>query len=333
MGGNKPTYTKITPWAQTEEIVKYRFPVESEPPIPTLDKPLIIESACSGWQIGGQRFPAIPISIEDQISEQVESVKAGAAIVHVHPRNPQTGLSVQDHPLMARILDGIFQKVGDCITSTHSWYPVPNADYDCITGTQELLELGKGNKYVQASLMVPIGYRTVENASYASADATIEGIKWMEANNVKPFYQLFDTYSHLAFKRFLFDQGSSMWKPFVMNIQIGKHEAHASNQDPWSHLQLITSMNVVKNNVPDSAIGVYPGGRNWLPLTTLGIILGADIVRVGVEDAYWMYPHKNEIIKKHSDIVKMTVDLAEMHGRRVVKNPAEARSILGMKLT
>ena len=333
MKGKKPNPSKIMPWEHTEEIVTHMFPVEREPPIQTMDKPLIIESACPGWQIGGERFPAIPLTIEDQIQEQVESVKAGAILIHVHPRNPETGRSVQDHELLARILDGIFDRAGDCITSTHAWYPVPNADYDCITGTQELLDLGKGNKYVQASLMVPIGYRMKENASYASAEATMEGIEWMEKNDVKPFYQLFDTYSHLAFKRFLFDQGFSTWKPYIMNIQIGKHEAHASNQDPWSFLQLITSMNVIKNNVSGSVIGVYPGGRNWLPMATMGILLGADIIRVGVEDAYWMWPHKNELIKKHSDIVKMTVELARMHGRRVVTDAEEARGILGMKLS
>jgi DNA-binding transcriptional regulator YhcF (GntR family) len=42
---------------------------------------------------------------------------------------------------------------------------------------------------------------------------------------------------------------------------------------------------------------------------------------------------QDEIIKKHSDVVKMTVELAQRHGRRVVTNAEEARKILGMKLT
>jgi 3-keto-5-aminohexanoate cleavage enzyme len=317
----------------TKDIVKFMYPVEDEPIIPTMNRPLIIESACPGWQTAGKRFPAIPISIKDQIKAQVDSVKAGAAIVHVHPRDPKTGNALMKHTLLAEVLDGIFDQVGDCITTTHSWFAVPNSDFDFIKGTQELLELGQGNKYVQGSLVVPIGYHTREHSSFASAESTVVGIKWYEKMGVKPVYQLFDTYAHMGFKRFLFDKGISKWKPFIMNIQIGKHESHTNNKDPWSYMQLITNISLIKENIPGSMIGVYPGGRNWLPMIVLGMLMGVEIVRVGVEDCYWMYPHKNEIIKKHSDVVKMTVELANLLGRNVVTDPKEARKILGMKLT
>jgi 3-keto-5-aminohexanoate cleavage enzyme len=78
---------------------------------------------------------------------------------------------------------------------------------------------------------------------------------------------------------------------------------------------------------------VYPGGRNWLPMANLGILLGADVIRVGIEDCYWMYPHRNEIIKSNADVVRMFVALARSLGRRVVTDAEEARKILGMKLT
>jgi 3-keto-5-aminohexanoate cleavage enzyme len=316
-----------------KDAVNYMFPVEREPRISTMDKPLIIESACPGFQMGGKRFPAIPRTLKEQIAAQVESVKAGAVMVHVHPRDPKTGNAVMNHKLLKQVLDGIFEEAGDFISMTHSWYGVPNSDFDFITGTQELLDLGGGNKYVQGSLIVPIGYRTAPTQSYASANSTMEGVRWYEARHIKPIYQNFDTYSHLAFKRFLIDTGASTSKPYIMNIQIGKHEAHAINRDPWSYLQLITNVNVIKENIPESRIGIYPGGRNWLPMVTMGILMGADIVRVGIEDCYWMYPHRDDLIKKNSDVVKMTAELARIHGRRVVTNAAEARKILGMKLT
>lgn len=137
----------------------------------------------------------------------------------------------------------------------------------------------------------------------------------------------------MGFKRFVFDQGVGNWKPHILNVQIGKHEATANNKDPWSYLQLITSMNMIKENMPESAIGVYAGGRNWLPMIVMGIMMGANIVRVGIEDCYWLYPHKDEIIKKNADVVKMTVDIANLLGRKVVTDVEEARKILGIKLT
>jgi uncharacterized protein (DUF849 family) len=336
MSNDNPISTgpaKYAPFEMGKEMVTEKFPIDLEPRIGTLEKPLIIESACPGWQVGGARFPAVPITLEEQIREQVESVRAGATIVHVHPRDPNTGQAQMNHKLLAKILDGVFAEAGDCIMFTQSYYPVRDAEVDYITGTQELLELGKGNKYVQGSLLVPIGHHTTGQPSYVSAKCTIEGVKWLQAHDVKPVYQLFDTQSHLGFKSHVFDPAVDTWKPHVLNIQAGKHDALVINQDPWSYLQLITNINILKANIAQSVVGIYPGGRNWLPMAVMGILLGADVVRVGIEDCYWMYPHKDEIIKKHSDVVKMTVELAQMLGREVVRDAKVARKILGLKLT
>jgi uncharacterized protein (DUF849 family) len=90
---------------------------------------------------------------------------------------------------------------------------------------------------------------------------------------------------------------------------------------------------MVQSTEPESIVGVYPGGRNWLPILTLGLLLGAQLVRVGIEDCYWVYPHRNEIIRKNSDVVEMAVQIATLLGRRVVRDADEARSILGIVRT
>lgn len=68
-------------------------------------------------------------------------------------------------------------------------------------------------------------------------------------------------------------------------------------------------------------------------MANMAILLGADVIRVGIEDCYWMYPHRNDIIKSHVEVVKMFVELARTLGRRAVTDVDEAREILGIKLT
>ena len=311
--------SKFPPLAISKEMAAAMFPVEKEPRIPTLDKPVIIETSCPGWQIGGERFPAVPVTIADQVKELSDSVKAGAVAIHVHPRDPRTGEAQLNAKLMKEVLDGVFANVGDCITMSSSWYPVAKGAIDYITHTEELLELGQGNLYVQGAVILPIGHFTNWNGgTFCSPKATVEGVKWLEAHSVKPDYLLRDTYSHIAFKHHIFDHGVSVWKPYLMSINLGKHNSHASHQDPWSHLQLITNQNMVKETLPDSIIGVQAGGRNWLPMVVMGMLLGAQLFRVGIEDCYWLYPHKDELIKKDSEVVKMTVEIANLLGRTLI---------------
>lgn len=320
-----PVYRELKP-----ERVSANFPVDKEPRIPTLEKPVIIESACPGWQVGGKRFPAVPVTIEDQVKEISDSIKAGAVAVHVHPRNPETGNAEVNPELLQRVMDGVFDKVGDCVTLSHTWAAKEEADY--ISETEDLLERGNGNMYCQGSVVLPVGFLSSTGA-YHTQKAVIEGIKWLESNNVKPIYQLYDTYVIWNLKQNVLDLNITTWKPYVFNLHLGKHHSHTISMDPWSFMQLITNYNIVSETAPESIIGVYPGGRNWLPILVMGLLLGTQLVRVGIEDTYWIYPHKDEIIKKNSDMVKLAVDIANSLGRRVVTNANEARDILGIQLT
>ncbi len=133
------------------------------------------------------------------------------------------------------------------------------------------------------------------------------------------------------FKNNIVDAGVLKGRPHF-NIQEGKHGVNRSFIDPMSHLNLINSIEMIRRTVPDCTIGIHAGGRNWLPMTALGIMLGVDVVRVGIEDQFWAFPHKDKFIAKPAESVELVVQIARSLGRDIA-TPAEAREILGIKAT
>jgi 3-keto-5-aminohexanoate cleavage enzyme len=315
---------KMPPLPVTPEQANEMFPIETEPRIPTMDRPLMIQCSCPGWQIGGKRYPAVPIAIEAQAQELADSFKAGAVAVHVHPRDPRTGLAQISGALLKEVLDHTLDKVGDLVTFSHTWYP-RDGILDYIVETEELLEWGHGNVYCQGSVVLPF-------SGAARTEATDKGMRWMEANDVKPLVEFYDTSAQVHFKR-LFDKGALTSKPFNLHVNLGKHDSTAIHQDPGSYLNAIANLDIVKRTFPGSVYGWRTGGRNWLPIAVLGIMMGVDVVQAGIEDAYWRWPHRDELIPKASESVKWIAEVANILGRRVVTDPNEARQICGIKLT
>jgi 3-keto-5-aminohexanoate cleavage enzyme len=80
---------------------------------------------------------------------------------------------------------------------------------------------------------------------------------------------------------------------------------------------------------PKAVKGVCAGGRNWLPFTTMAMMLGFDMVRVGMEDTVYLYPHKEEKIQSSAQAVRKVVEIANALGREIA-TPAEARKIMGV---
>lgn len=315
-----------------KKISPPHFPVEKERKISTLDKPLILESAFPGWMPISIN-PHIPIKTELVAREIIASVKAGATAIHVHPRDPQDGLLRMDPELLAETLDPVLRECPDVITWNHSWTGRPGQPLDYKTHTLDLLRLGAGIKYVQCSVVLIAGnpgHKRKGQVLIGDTEAIKEGIPFLEEHGIKPIFQIYDTHGIEFLAEEIIRPGLARWKPYMCCLHMGKHHATYIGQDPWAHLQLITSMNAVKAALPDCVVGLRAGGRNWLPITVAAITMGIDMVGVGVEDCLWMFPHKDEIIQKNSEVIRKIVTITRELGREVA-SPNEAREMLGMK--
>jgi len=147
---------------------------------------------------------------------------------------------------------------------------------------------------------------------------------------VRPEYQV-HAYSGLKdVQDWLIDKRIAR-NPPIMNLMTGFHGfSHATplGPDPWNYIMMMTLM----QSIPAGCVrGVCAGGRNWLPFTTLAIMLGFDMVRVGMEDSVYVHPHRDEKLKTSAEAVKRVVEVANALGREIAA-PDEAREILGVRL-
>jgi 3-keto-5-aminohexanoate cleavage enzyme len=325
------------------------FPVIFEPKIPTMDKKLVIEAAIPGWlpvewwqERGIKGLP--PTTIEGQAEAIVECVKAGAAVIHTHPRDPAIGMGpplmgpagLRRHAeLLTSIMDLAFKEV-DFITAHHSWTAdlSKSRDVDYITLTKEIIEMDKakgvGNRDVQASLIMTEGAFT--DKCVMSTRAARIGTEFMEKNGIKPMFSM-QSFSFPKFRRVLFDNGLAKWRPYWVAIQMGKHNDDQNFADPWSYIQTINNISMFRESLPDDTfLALHPAGRNWLPVAVIGILYGIELIRVGIEDQFWLYPHRDDISRKASDTVKIVANIARDLGREIA-TVDEARKRLGIKRT
>ena len=326
------------------------YPIELEEKIFTLERPLIIESACPGrqpkewgppdlypvkppgYQDGGIRYGAIPVSIDDQVKEDVAAIKAGAAALHHEPLDPETGITTrhtpQHVPTLAKVYERVFQQV-DAITQGGSWTRNPDGSVDYVSEPRQLLELGKGNRYCQGATVLWPPHNSYPPKYARSVE---EGIRFMEAHHIKPIHRLRSSYNVRFMKRLLLDTGILTQKPYVLVHDMGHPYGWPMDMHPWMPIDLVGSIMQTKQRIPDSVIGVYSGGRNWLPITLTAVLAGVDLVRVGIEETYWWHSHRDDVIQSNVDTVKAIVDFCRMIGRPIA-TPEQARQIMGVQLT
>lgn len=325
------------------------FPVLFEPKIPTMNKKLAIEAAIPGWQPtewweerGVKGLP--PTTIEGQADAIIECVKAGASVIHTHPRDPDTGVmpplgtakGLAHHTeLLTAIMNRAFEQV-DFVTAHHTWtFDLSKSrDVDYITLTTHVLDEGKangtGNRDVQAALIMTEGAFT--DKCVMSTRAAQIGTEFMEANGIKPMFSM-QSFSFPKFRRALFDNGLAKWRPYWVAIQMGKHNDDQNFADPWSYIQTINNISMFRESLPDDTfLALHPAGRNWLAVATVGILYGIELIRVGLEDQFWLYPHRDDISQKASDTVTLIAKLARDLGREIA-TPQDVRESVGIKLT
>lgn len=284
-----------------------------------------LEVALNGpW--GPDRQPNVPVSVEAIVREGIDCAKAGAAIIHVHARDPETGRQRDDASLYARIIEGIRAEV-DCIV-----YPtVP------LAGAAETPEAGSAEaRYAHVAALAERGlleWAVVDPGSVqlTHSDNIAEG---------RPGFLYQNPERHVRYglelaARFGFHPGYAIYEPGF--VRLGARLA-ASLRAPSPIYRLMFSDGFTFGFPPQGfALEAYLGlleleapKAPWmiaglavdvLPLIGLAVERGGH-VRVGLEDAPFGDPSSNR------QWTERAVRAIEAAGGRLA-TPGEVRQALG----
>ena len=298
-----------------------------EKPHMTMGKKLIINVAPTGSFTNRQQNPGQPYTMEENVKAVVEAYKAGAAVWHAHARN-EDGSPSKDAGVMKETISRVLDKCPDIVTSV-----IPYADYN-----QQGLGLIKpmvdtltaaGPEYMQSAVLLIQTTSFSDKFVYNVTQKLLtDQVQYLEEHGVRPEYQSTSYQATRDVLDWLVDSGIAKDPP-LMNVMTGFHGySHGSpiGPDPWNYIYQM----LMQQTFPAKAVkGVCAGGRNWLPFTTMAMMLGFDMVRVGMEDTVYLYPHKEEKIQSSAQAVKKVVEIANALGREIA-TPAEARRIMGV---
>lgn len=323
-----------------------RHPIELEEPIRMYDKPLVIECACPGWQPkqwppadaypegppehyeeGGVRYPPVPCSIQEQADEIIEAANEGCAASHIHPRDPEDCMGTDRVDLLADIYDRIHAET-DIVPIQHTWTITDDGGIDYVGPAKDKLEAAAGaNDYVEASIVL---WPPADTYPKHYTESVREGLEFYYENDIKPIHKVRGSYHTRRLQRDVIEPGyADEDDQLVVIHDMGHPFGWPMDSGTWMPIEMISSIQQTKERFPNAKIGVYSGNRNWLPVTLTAIMLGVDIVRIGIEDFYWMYPHRDEIIQNNIDCIRKVTEFCDLIGRELATTE-QARDILGI---
>ncbi len=268
---------------------------------------VIITAAVTGSMPTKEMNPAVPYSPEEIAQSAVECYRAGAAIVHIHVREPETGKPDCRIELFWEIMERIRCECDMIINLT--------------TSGLHLIGDNIIEKRLQPVTLRPeicsldIGSMNFRNQVFVNSPEWGEtAAKRMRAYGVKPEIEVFDV-GHIYQALNLIEEGLIDEPPYFQLCMGAKWGIEATAEN------LLFMKSKLPTNVCWSVLGV---GRAQLPMIALGILLGGNI-RVGFEDN--IYLRKGVLAQSNAQLVEMAASLVGQLQREVA-TPNEAREIL-----
>ena len=269
---------------------------------------LIIAVGITGSRITRDQTPYIPILPEEIARSGIESWKAGASVLHVHVRDPKTGLGTQDLSIFKEVVDRIRGETDALLCLTTSGIPGRNLPIE-----ERLQPLALKPEFVS----LDAGSINLGRTVFINTPEFLETLaKRTLEMGIKPELEVFETGMAYTCIRFL-DQG--LLKPplhfqFVLGTPFGS---------PATMKSLVHFSEIIPRGSTWSVIGV---GTGQLPMAVVGMVMGGH-VRVGLEDN--IYYSKGVLAKNNAELVERVVRIAREFGREVA-TPQEARRILSV---
>ena len=287
---------------------------------------IIITCAVTGAADHTHLNPAVPISPEEIANECLAAYNAGAAIVHIHVRDPKTGKPSMEEALYKEVVDRIRQKNDDVIINLTTG---PGARI--VLGEKDPLDLGAGTTLTTPEKRVlhiknikpdicslDIGsFNFGPHIFVNTPDNVKEMAKRIAETGVKPELEVFDLGGVRQAKDLI--KTDFIKKPYLFQICLGI---------PWAADSSTDIMMTMRNHLPNDAVWASFGiSRNQLPMVAQSVLLGGH-VRVGLEDN--LYLSRGELAPGNAPLVERAVNIINNMGYTVASSN-DAREILNIK--
>ncbi len=292
-----------------------------------INKNVFITCAVTGSGGTQDRSPHVPRSPEQIADSAIAAADAGAAVVHCHVRDPETGVASRDPKLYRELTERIRDSKTDVVLNLTA-----GMGGDLIFGPpEEPLPLRAGTDMGSAeSRMEPIVNCLPEictldcgTMNFAEADYVMTNTpgmlrtmgKMMTEIGVKPEIEAFDT-GHLWYAKQLVKDGI-LDSPALVQLCMGI---------PWGAPDDMNTFMAMVNNIPDdwnwSAFSI---GRNQMPFVAAAVLAGGN-VRVGLEDNLWL---EKGVLATNESLVQKAVGIIERMGANIM-TPVQVREKLGL---
>ncbi len=294
-----------------------------------MGRKVIITCAVTGGADTVTRNPAIPVTPRAVADACLEAARAGAAVAHIHVRDPGTGRASMKLELYREVVGRVRDSGVDVVLNLTTgvggnFVPSDSDPRTAATGTTVVspeerlahiidlkpelcsLDMGSMNK--------------AENTVFINTPKQLRAMaRAIRDTGVKPELEVFEA-GHVLLCEQLFAEGCIDPPPFVQ-ICLGMD---------WLAPATPETMLYIRTLLPDGAVwSTFGKSLALFPMVAQGILLGGH-VRVGLEDS--LYIEKGVLASGNGPLVETAVTIISLLGAAPA-TPDEARRILGLRIT
>ena len=282
-----------------------------------MNREVFITCAVTGSGGTQDRSPHVPRSPRQIADSAIDAAKAGAAIVHCHVRDPETGAPSRRLDLYREVTERIRDAEVDVVLNltagmggdmvfgpTEAPLPV-NPDGTDMVGARE--RVAHIRECLPEICTLDCGTMNFAEADYVMTNTpgmlrAMGGM--MTELGVKPEIEAFDT-GHLWFAKELVREGTLM-APALVQLCMGV---------PWGAPNDLNTLMAMVNNVPDDwTWSAFSLGRDQMPYVAAAVLAGGN-VRVGLEDNLFL---ERGVLATNAQLVERAASLIENMGATVI---------------
>jgi len=295
----------------------------------SMNREVFITCAVTGSGDTVSKSSHVPITPKQIAEAAVEAAKAGAAVIHCHVRDPETGAPSRRLDLYREVTDRIRSADIDIVLNltagmggdlvfgnVESPLPVNEKGTDMAGATERVAHVAECLPEICTLDCGTMNFSLGDYVMTNTPSMLREMARQMTALGVRPEIEAFDT-GHLWFAKQLAEEGL-IEDPVLIQLCMGI---------PWGAPDDLNTFMAMVNNVPSNwTFSAFSIGRNALAYPAAAVLAGGN-VRVGLEDN--LYIGKGELAT-NGQLVEKAVGVIEGMGAKII-GPKEVREKL--KLT